>query len=55
FIRVLKRYDEQYANKFVAAFDYFYKTGEKNELIHFIEKMLEQYGGRVFEGFSIGK
>ncbi|MEB8671696.1 nucleotidyltransferase domain-containing protein, partial [Bacillus cereus] len=55
FIRVLKRYDEQYANKFVAAFDYFYKTGEKNELIHFIEKTLEQYGGRVFEGFSIGK
>ncbi|MEC2746421.1 nucleotidyltransferase domain-containing protein, partial [Bacillus cereus] len=25
------------------------------ELIHFIEKTLEQYGGRVFEGFSIGK
>ncbi|MEB9902845.1 nucleotidyltransferase domain-containing protein, partial [Bacillus cereus] len=31
------------------------KTGGKNELIHFIEKTLEQYGGRVFEGFSIGK
>ncbi len=29
FIRVLKRYDEQYANKFVAAFDHFYKTGGK--------------------------
>ena len=54
FIRVLKRYDEQYANKFVVAFDHFYKTRE-NELIHFIEKTLEQYGGRVFEGFSIGK
>ncbi|MED3470363.1 nucleotidyltransferase domain-containing protein [Bacillus thuringiensis] len=55
FIRVLRRYDEQYANKFVATFDHFYKTGEKNELIHFIEMTLEQYGGRVFEGFSIGK
>ena len=54
FIRVLRRYDEQYANKFVAAFDHFIKR-EKNELIHFIEKTLEQYGGRVFEGFSIGK
>ncbi|MEB9726866.1 nucleotidyltransferase domain-containing protein, partial [Bacillus cereus] len=27
----------------------------KNELIHFIEKTLVQYCGRVFEGFSIGK
>ncbi|MEA1010686.1 MULTISPECIES: nucleotidyltransferase domain-containing protein [Bacillus cereus group] len=55
FIRVLKRYDEQYAEQFVTAFDHFYKTGEKNELIIFIEKTLEHYGGRVFEGFSIGK
>ena len=54
FIRVLKRYDEQYANKFVVRFDHFIKR-ERNELIHFIEKTLEQYGGRVFEGFSIGK
>lgn len=55
FIRVLRRYDEQYAEQFVAAFDHFYKTEEKNELITFVEKTLEQYGGRVFEGFSIGK
>ncbi|PFJ71376.1 nucleotidyltransferase, partial [Bacillus cereus] len=55
FIRVLKRYDEQYADQFVAVFDHFYKAGDKNELISFIEKTLDQYGGRVFEGFSIGK
>ncbi|MGE6363657.1 nucleotidyltransferase domain-containing protein [Bacillus paramycoides] len=55
FIRVLKRYDEVYAEKFVAVFDHFYKTGEKKELIAFIEKTLEEYGGRMFEGFSIGK
>ncbi|PFJ06752.1 nucleotidyltransferase [Bacillus cereus] len=55
FIRVLRRYDEQYAEQFIAAFDYFYKTGEKSELITFVEKTLKQYGGRVFEGFSIGK
>lgn len=41
-------------NKFVAAFIIFI-NGRENELIHFIEKTLEQYGGRVFEGFSIGK
>ncbi|MED1115619.1 nucleotidyltransferase domain-containing protein [Bacillus paramycoides] len=55
FIRVLKRYDEVYAEKFVAIFDHFYKTGDKKELIAFIEKTLEEYGGRMFEGFSIGK
>ncbi|MCW9132220.1 nucleotidyltransferase domain-containing protein [Bacillus paramycoides] len=55
FIRVLKRYDEVYAEKFVAVFDHFYKTGDKKELIAFIEKTLEEYGGRMFEGFSIGK
>ncbi|MDT3497695.1 nucleotidyltransferase domain-containing protein [Bacillus toyonensis] len=55
FIRVLRRYDDQYAEQFVAAFDHFYKTGDKNVLINFTEKTLELYGGRVFEGFSIGK
>ncbi|UYX55204.1 nucleotidyltransferase domain-containing protein [Bacillus thuringiensis] len=55
FIRVLKRYDEVYAERFVMVFDHFYKTGEKKELIAFIEKTLEEYGGRMFEGFSIGK
>ncbi|MCU5380419.1 nucleotidyltransferase domain-containing protein [Bacillus cereus] len=55
FIRVLRRYDEHYADQFVAAFDHFYTTGEKSKLITFVEKTLEQYGGRMFEGFSIGK
>ncbi|QIW18326.1 nucleotidyltransferase domain-containing protein [Bacillus thuringiensis] len=55
FIRVLRKYDEQYADQFVAAFDHFYTTGEKRKLITFVEKTLEQYGGRMFEGFSIGK
>ncbi|PFN19767.1 nucleotidyltransferase domain-containing protein [Bacillus cereus] len=55
FIRVLRRYDENYADQFVAAFDHFYTTGDKYKLITFVEKTLEQYGGRMFEGFSIGK
>ncbi|PEM99655.1 nucleotidyltransferase [Bacillus wiedmannii] len=55
FIRVLRKYDEQYADQFVEAFDHFYTTGEKRNLITFVEKTLEQYGGRKFEGFSIGK
>ncbi|EOV9527695.1 nucleotidyltransferase domain-containing protein [Bacillus cytotoxicus] len=55
FFRVLRKYDETFAEAFVAAFDYFYRTGEKRELIYFIEQTLERYGGRLFEGFSIGK
>ncbi|WP_026591098.1 nucleotidyltransferase domain-containing protein [Bacillus sp. UNC437CL72CviS29] len=55
FIRVLRKYDELFAEEFVAAFDHFYKTGEKKRLIIFVEKTLENYGGRLFEGFSIGK
>lgn len=55
FIRVLRKYDEHYADQFVEAFDHFYTTGEKRNLITFVEKTLEQYGGRMFEGFSIGK
>ncbi|HFJ9468621.1 nucleotidyltransferase domain-containing protein [Bacillus paranthracis] len=55
FIRVLRKYDEQYADQFVVAFDHFYTTGEKIKLITFVEKTLEQYGGRMFEGFCIGK
>ncbi|WP_459502735.1 nucleotidyltransferase domain-containing protein [Bacillus sp. C1] len=55
FIRVLRKYDELFAEEFVEAFDHFYRTGEKIKLIHFIERTLEKYGGRLFEGFSVGK
>ncbi|WP_439741453.1 nucleotidyltransferase domain-containing protein [Bacillus pseudomycoides] len=55
FIRVLRKYDELFAEQFVAAFDQFYRTGEKKKLIAFVEGTLENYGGRLFEGFSIGK
>ncbi|HEK9099073.1 nucleotidyltransferase domain-containing protein [Bacillus pfraonensis] len=55
FIRVLRKYDEVFAEEFVEAFDHFYRTGEKVKLIDFIEGTLEKYGGRLFEGFSVGK
>ena len=53
FIRVLRRYDEQYANQFVAALIILYNGRKK--INYFCRKTLEQYGGRMFEGFSIGK
>ncbi|MBY0597598.1 nucleotidyltransferase domain-containing protein [Bacillus bingmayongensis] len=55
FIRVLRKYDTSFAEQFVEAFDHFYRTGEKKKLIAFVEKTLENYGGRLFEGFSVGK
>ncbi|PEB50611.1 nucleotidyltransferase [Bacillus pseudomycoides] len=55
FIRVLRKYDSLFAEQFVEAFDHFYRTGEKVGLIDFVEKTLENYGGRLFEGFSVGK
>ncbi|MDZ5610417.1 nucleotidyltransferase domain-containing protein [Bacillus pseudomycoides] len=55
FIRVLRKYDSSFAEQFVESFDHFYRTGEKKKLIAFVEKTLENYGGRLFEGFSVGK
>jgi predicted nucleotidyltransferase len=54
-IRSLKLYDEKLAEEFVEAFDLFYKEGEKSKIIELTDKVLEPFGGRLFEGFSIGK
>lgn len=54
-IRALNRYDEKFTGEFVEAFDVFYKTGEKNKVVQLVDKVLDPYGGRLFEGFSLGK
>ncbi|ATP41032.1 nucleotidyltransferase [Solibacillus sp. R5-41] len=54
-IRALKHYDVKFTEEYVEAFDTFYKTGEKRKIIQLSEKVLEPYGGRLFEGFSLGK
>ncbi|WP_445505667.1 nucleotidyltransferase domain-containing protein [Niallia sp. 03091] len=53
--RSLKHYDEEFAEQFVEAFDIFYKTGNKNKIINLVHNVLEPYGGRLFDGFSLGK
>ncbi|SES43396.1 nucleotidyltransferase domain-containing protein [Psychrobacillus sp. OK032] len=53
--RSLKEYDEVFAEQFVEAYDLYYKTGLKNEVIKMVDKILQPYGGRLFEGFSLGK
>ncbi|WP_312117106.1 nucleotidyltransferase domain-containing protein [Brevibacillus reuszeri] len=54
-IRALKQYDVKFTEEFVEAFDDFYKTGDKSKVILLSERVLEPYGGRLFEGFSSGK
>ena len=54
-IRSLNQYDEEFTEEFVEAFNVFYITGEKNKIVQLVDKVLEPYGGRLFEGFSLGK
>ncbi|MED1943292.1 nucleotidyltransferase domain-containing protein, partial [Cytobacillus firmus] len=54
-IRSLKSYDEEFANHFVEAFDIFYKTGNKNQVIQLVYSVLQPFGGQLFDGFSLGK
>lgn len=54
-VRSLRNYDEKFAGHFFEAFDTFYKTGDKNMIIVMVDKSLEPFGGRLFQGFSLGK
>ncbi|MEK3980191.1 nucleotidyltransferase domain-containing protein [Psychrobacillus sp. FSL K6-2836] len=54
-VRSLKAFDEGFTNQFVEAFDTYYKTGDKREVIHLVGIVMEPFGGRLLEGFSLGK
>lgn len=54
-IRSLKHYDEKFAEEFVDAFDLFYRTGKKKNVIQLVETILDAHGGVLFDGFSLGK
>jgi predicted nucleotidyltransferase len=54
-IRSLRNHDEKFADQFVEAFDTFYKTGDKNKVIVMVDEILHPFGGRLFQGFSLGK
>lgn len=54
-VRSLKAFDEDFTNQFVEAFDTYYKTGDKGKVIHLVEAVMEPFGGRLLEGFSLGK
>ncbi|MCP3026420.1 nucleotidyltransferase domain-containing protein [Halobacillus sp. A5] len=54
-IRALKQYDEKFTDEFIEAFNVYYVTGEKNKVVQLVDKVLEPHGGRLFDGFSLGK
>ncbi|RXJ02399.1 nucleotidyltransferase domain-containing protein [Anaerobacillus alkaliphilus] len=54
-MRTLKQFDEQFAQQYFESFDLFYRTGDKADVADLVEDVLRPYGGRLFEGFSIGK
>ncbi|WP_407272374.1 nucleotidyltransferase domain-containing protein [Radiobacillus sp. PE A8.2] len=54
-VRALQQYDQAFTDQFVEAFDSFYKTGNKDKIIELIDGVLKPYGGRLFEGFALGK
>lgn len=53
-IRELNKFNPDFTNQFVNALDTFYKVGEKNKVIELVDKVLEPFGGRLFEGFTLG-
>lgn len=54
-VRSLRHFDEEFAKEFVEAFDVYYKIGDKRQVIQLVDSILRLYGGRLFDGFSLGK
>ncbi|PYZ97469.1 nucleotidyltransferase [Alteribacter lacisalsi] len=55
YARALKAHDSAVAERLILAFDHFYRTGEKEKVILLTEEALAAHGGRLFDGFSVGK
>ncbi|PLR66220.1 nucleotidyltransferase domain-containing protein [Bacillus sp. UMB0893] len=53
--RALMQFDPKFAEEFTSVFDEFYRTGKKENIIILTDSVLKPFGGRFFEGFSIGK
>ncbi|UOQ45466.1 nucleotidyltransferase domain-containing protein [Halobacillus salinarum] len=50
-IRALKQYDEAFTSEFVEAFDRFYLFGDKEKVVHLVDKVLEPYGDGYLKDF----
>jgi predicted nucleotidyltransferase len=53
--RALKEFDEGLYKRFFESIDYYYKDGEKQPFINFVNEFYEPLGGPLFDGFKLGK
>lgn len=53
--RELQQYDANFAKSYIEALEAFYQQGNKQSLLTLVNQVLAPYGGRLFEGFSLGK
>jgi hypothetical protein len=54
-VRALKEYDPHFADEYIDAFEQFYRSDDKKPVVKLVDSVLQAHGGRLFEGFSIGK
>ncbi|MBS4220293.1 nucleotidyltransferase domain-containing protein [Bacillus sp. FJAT-49711] len=53
--RSLKKFDERIYNEFFESLDCYYKDGDKQPFIKFVNDIYKPFGGPLFNGFSQGK
>ncbi|WP_248924025.1 nucleotidyltransferase domain-containing protein [Paenibacillus hamazuiensis] len=53
--RALRQFDEPLCGQYIQAISTFSRTEDKRPFVRFVDEVLEPYGGRLFEGFSMGK
>ncbi|TCP22139.1 hypothetical protein EV207_13729 [Scopulibacillus darangshiensis] len=51
--RALDRFDSSFSKRFADAFDSYYRHDDKQQILTLIDNILQPYGGRLFEGFSL--
>ncbi|WP_231925618.1 MULTISPECIES: nucleotidyltransferase domain-containing protein [Exiguobacterium] len=54
-IRALAEFDEDYASRHTMAFELYYQSDDQREVVALIDAYLAPFGGRYFDGFTLGK
>ncbi|MEX1030007.1 MAG: nucleotidyltransferase domain-containing protein [Paenibacillaceae bacterium] len=54
-VRELRQFDESLCDRFMDSLQSYYQDGNKQPFTEFVDDLLDPHGGRLFEGFSMGK
>ncbi len=54
-IRALAEFDEEYASRLTTAFELYYQSDDRREVVALVDDYLAPFGGRYFDGFMLGK